>query len=284
HLLRISGLGGMKPNTVVLGFYDNCSPEDTFVKGEVFKKVRFVEPEENVGDVHHAFAPLREYGMKKTLSPEEYVLLIQDSIKLQKNLCLARYFHDLDRDRIHNSKQKKFIDVWPVNFFKPETAGYLDTACLFLLQLSCILHMVPGWKKSTVMRVFLCTEGEDERTTHKEQKLRKFLNDLRIQSYIKIVTWEHVTSLIMQHEPEAEEDEMYPVTRQEDISDAYLHGINKLVKGHQGNTAVTFCYLPLPPADNKLHLRYLEQLQIMTEGFTPTFLVHGINAVTSTAL
>ncbi|KAJ8338158.1 hypothetical protein SKAU_G00371240 [Synaphobranchus kaupii] len=36
HLLRITGLGGMKPNTLVLGFYDNCVPEDYFLQDPAF--------------------------------------------------------------------------------------------------------------------------------------------------------------------------------------------------------------------------------------------------------
>lgn len=37
HLLRLSGLGGMKPNTLVLGFYDDSPPTNSFDKMKVFK-------------------------------------------------------------------------------------------------------------------------------------------------------------------------------------------------------------------------------------------------------
>ncbi|KAI8502611.1 hypothetical protein Bbelb_193130, partial [Branchiostoma belcheri] len=201
NLMRISGLGGMKPNTVMMGFYDNCAQEDTFVSMEVFKepkerRVQFAD--EEYGKMGEAFPPLRKLQDEKVLNLSEYVAIISDAIKLTKNVCLLRYFHQMDRADLFSRKQTKYIDVWPVNMMKPEMASYFDVTCFFLLQLACILNMVPHWRKVTRLRVFLCVEGGDNNepgTRRREAKLKELLTQLRIQADINIINWEHVICL-----------------------------------------------------------------------------------------
>lgn len=50
------------------------------------------------------------------------------------------------------------------------------------------------------------------------------------------------------------------------------------------DAAVSFVYLPSPPEDARLHMKYLDALTMITEGLGPVVLVHGIATVTSTTL
>lgn len=40
--------------------------------------------------------PIRDPEQKRTVSPKEYVAMIRDVIRLQKNICLCRHFHTMD--------------------------------------------------------------------------------------------------------------------------------------------------------------------------------------------
>lgn len=98
----------------------------------------------------------------------------------------------------------KYIDVWPVNFFQPTDQDPFDTTSLFMLQLACIINMVPIWK-NLHLRVFHCEISDSNSSLNisdsqnsisefprvsNEFRIRKLLNMLRISASIKkIPNW-----------------------------------------------------------------------------------------------
>lgn len=93
------------------------------------------------------FANTRNGSSQRHLTDVEYVKLIVDSLKMHKNICLCRNFHLLNKKQISSSSTNYFIDVWPVNLFRPETASFFDNTCLFMLQVATSLFMWEVIKK-----------------------------------------------------------------------------------------------------------------------------------------
>lgn len=83
---QVAGLGGMRPNTVVLGFYDNYEQKDTLfnlISSEKLSKDR------RLTFLMEKFEPLKRNNESHIFSPMEYVQLIKDSLRLQKNVCIG---------------------------------------------------------------------------------------------------------------------------------------------------------------------------------------------------
>lgn len=99
--------------------------------------------------------PVRKQTEDKILSPEEYVNIISDVLRMKKNICLCRHFHRMDKQSIMKNNNFQYIDVWPINVFDPKNEDPFDVVSLFMMQLSCIINMLPAWKKLH-LRVFLC--------------------------------------------------------------------------------------------------------------------------------
>nr|XP_055053609.1 solute carrier family 12 member 9 isoform X1 [Misgurnus anguillicaudatus] len=305
HLLFISGLGGMRPNTLVLGFYDDVPPQDRLQDSTLSmirtseNSVQDEDPEEHDDPPFH-FPPVRG-GVSagrdgKSLSPQEYVCIIADAVKMLKNIALARYFGEFDRTQ--TLRGPVFVDVWPVNLLRPDSAAYVDTCSLFLLQLACILNMTRAWQKAR-LRLFLCVEaGRSIKGT--ERKLGLLLKDLRMKADIRTVPWDDQVALHWQRQtrveeegPEGEvggveEEKGYANSFQSNtsrVSDEYLQAVNKLILDQPlGAPAVRFLYLPRPPADTSRYPDYLHQLDLLTRDLGPTLLIHGVTPVITTNL
>lgn len=294
HLIRVSGLGGMKPNTICFGFYDQMVPGDSLAERQqrMTTRRRLLkfnnDATENPGLVDN-FTSLRDPSAERSFSGGEYIQMIYDTLKLKKNVCLCRHFHRLDKDAILSSRRKMHIDVWPINFFQPETANHFDNTCLFVLQLACILHMVRGWKQKTKLRVFTCIEEQREERERKEKKLAEFLKLLRIRGEIEVVGWEHILRSLQQSlgEPNIGMAALASGVHEpgEPLPDEYMKNINGLIRDNCRETAVVFLYLPKAPSgEGNKQETYLRKLELLTDNLPPTVLVHGLQPVTCTSL
>ncbi|XP_049760134.1 solute carrier family 12 member 9 isoform X2 [Elephas maximus indicus] len=302
HLLRISGLGGMKPNTLVLGFYDDAPPQDHFLTDPAFSEPTDGTREGGPPALSTLFSPPRAPGSPRALSPQDYVATVADALKMNKNVVLARACGALPPERLSRgsggTSQPHHMDVWPLNLLRPRGGpGYVDVCGLFLLQMATILGMVPAWH-SARLRIFLCL-GPQEAPGAAEERLRALLSQLRIRAEVQEVVWGEGAGI-----RELEEEGYFENSGWGDAeAEALACSANALIRAQQGRsrsggpggpeggdeeegpaTALTFLYLPRPPADPARYLRYLALLEILSRDLGPTLLIHGVTPVTCTDL
>nr|XP_061835437.1 solute carrier family 12 member 9-like [Nerophis lumbriciformis] len=298
NLLFITGFGGMRPNTLVLGFYDNCPPQD-HLHGNII-----LSPGSSLDAVcpkkqSPLFPNIRDVDGPKDLEEEEYVSVIADAVKMGKNVTLARYFSQFNREEVLGSTRKAgphqgmagpFVDVWPLNLLRPDSRSYVDICSLFLLQLACVLHETRAWSQAR-LRLFLCVE-EGVSLQDEEAKLQKMLKELRISAQVQMVAWDKVVALhwlSRKREGKVADEngdwtEAYPNNAAQ-LTDEYIHAVNNFIR-LQGapQPAVRFLYLPHPPADTSRYQAYLHQVDLLSRNLGPTMLVHGVTPVVTTEI
>lgn len=93
---------------------------------------------------------------------------------------------------------KMYIDVWPLNFLKPSDNDAFDTTSLFMMQLACIVNMVPQWSK-LILRVCVCDEVKQSSfslsssSQANSERLKNLLVMLRISAELHpVIGWADV--------------------------------------------------------------------------------------------
>ncbi|KAJ0171172.1 hypothetical protein K1T71_013371 [Dendrolimus kikuchii] len=305
HLTRLSGLGAMKPDTVLLGFRDYVTPRDFFREQDSPYKTDAFDLEN--GEV--IFATRR--NAEQRLPSSEYVRIVSDVLCVNKNVCLCRHFHNLDMAAVERrSPHLKYIDVWLIELLSPSREDAFTVRGLFALQLAAVVRSARGWQHLR-LRVHAVphppiaaaaiqeagrtvTVGGDNavdtsgvgRPLH--TRLDELLKLLRIEATIHSVTEWPKLEETSRWSTEVDENSMY-----QRLPLSYLQTINNIIKQRcTDGTAVTFVQLPAPPklstdmtsADEMICEQYMKILDEFTKDLSPTILVRGLKSVTSTAL
>ncbi|KAI9046579.1 hypothetical protein LZ554_009323 [Drepanopeziza brunnea f. sp. 'monogermtubi'] len=208
NIVLNSGLGGMRPNIAVLGFYnlddlrrnrpliDIDSPQSSEPSTSDGVR-RGITRHDSKETKMTGTLPTDTCKTEAMMSVTSYVTILEDLLlRLQINVAVAKGFSSLEFPHAEGGS-KKYIDLWPIQM-SAEIAGdgdenkqnvlttNFDTYTL-ILQLGVILNTVPAWKKAYKLRVAVFVEYESD-VDEERGRVQLLLENLRIEAEV-LVFW-----------------------------------------------------------------------------------------------
>ena len=112
-----AGLGGMRPNIAVLGFFNVDEYRNSRPLVDVPSSTRSATKKNKVpaGEDIREQLPTDDMRPESAVTPMSYVNILEDLLLcLQINVAIAKGFDGLELPGHKKGKGKKFIDLWPI--------------------------------------------------------------------------------------------------------------------------------------------------------------------------
>lgn len=206
NLILSCGLGGMRPNIVVMGY-----PSDMRHPAKVARSshgsghrsdgseitIRGLSwPQRQHRAVDIGSLPTDVARKETPIKPTTYVGIMEDSLALNKALAIAYGFdlmqppvpvtsNNLPTSKIAKQVEQRYIDLWPIQIASPDAdeSHAWDTYTM-VLHLGTILSFTSSWK-SHKLRVSVFVEHASE-IEEERKRIRALLDNLRIPASLRV--------------------------------------------------------------------------------------------------
>lgn len=192
-----SGLGGMKPNITVIGFYElDLKRNDLLQVSSFMNRKKVID------------LPTESCRKERKVTLNQWVQIVEDLIIMRATVAVAANFYHMDLPfplkngiwkNIKNIEDKnirgKYIDLYPIQMSsinvldngKSILSTNFDTYTL-ILQLGSILSTVNEWKYTNhKLRIIVFVESSSE-VEEEHSRLKSLLDNLRIEAECKIIS------------------------------------------------------------------------------------------------
>ncbi|PHH83412.1 hypothetical protein CDD82_1346 [Ophiocordyceps australis] len=210
NMILSAGLGGMRPNIAVLGFYNmhhlrqsnphvprSCSPVPSSfsapdaLSSDSKDKASSKQIRRDISAILLSQAlPTDEIRTEEMMGPTDYTTILEDlALRHRFNVALAYGFDSLDAPARGENDSARFIDLWPIQMSANVAAEgnnvstkNFDTYTL-ILQLGHILQSAQTWRKLYSLRVMVFVEYESELEAE-IARVHALLEKLRIDAQV----------------------------------------------------------------------------------------------------
>jgi potassium/chloride transporter 9 len=283
NLLTQSGMGGMKPNTIIIGFHDSeAHPVQNQLSSFSKKKKALIEK------AIDSFSPLRDKENPSGIDKLEYLRILKDCTIWKKNVCIARHFEKFDKDALFPTsfldritrKKNLYIDL-----FIPTLSEWKnnEASISLIVQMGYMISLVSTFAPHHKLRIVNVVDDENMLQSECD-RIQELMQEWRIEAIPRVYA-------LSEKDRGVKNDTRKVRPSNGIVFGPEICGTTTLLEKYrilnrvllQGSHETSVIFMPLPPLPEEETREsaedYLDQIAVLSDNLPPCMLIRGCDKV-----